>query len=236
MTAKQKTKTITSNPRSNVVLIIAGAALLLGMIVLLALFIQNKSQPEDDAAFLARYSNANHGSTIEEFALQTRDKEYEFTAIFNTKGEKLVECTINDPGMSMLHPQANQYIYSCNRQDLIIAHNHPGEDHTFSDADMLLTHSDGPFAAQIVFGHSHAYILRPGDQGWPAYNDAWQYLDNIYRQFLQGNYSVTSQIKPDADGNPLYTTEAFTHNYAENFNLRYDVTDLDNFKLTNWVP
>lgn len=228
MIAKQKRKNL-----NDIVLTIACVVISL---LALALIIYGCIRPKNTTELLSRYSNADHGDTIEEFAMQTRDEEYEFIAIFNTKGDKLIEYTINNPGMSALPPEAEQYLYSYKQQDLIIAHNHPGEDHTFSDADMLLTHNESPYVAQLVFGYSHAYILQPDDQGWPAYNESWDYLNNVYLRFLNGDDGIADQITTDVTGAPLYTTDAFARCYAESFNLSYNVIDLDNFKLTDWVP
>lgn len=217
----------------NIILTIVGVTALLLVAIM---FFHDNIQPRNLIKSLAQYSNADHGDTIEEFALQTRDEEYEFVAVFDAEGKKLVECTLNNSSMSALPLEVDQCLSAYHRQDLITAHNHPGEDHTFSDADMLITHKGRPYAMQLVFGHDHAYILQPGDHGWPTYKESWKYLDDVYVRFISGDSDVAKQITTDATGAPLYTTEDFARCYAENFGLRYSVTDLDNFKLTDWVP
>ncbi len=223
-----------SNYQKSTVLAIASFVVV--ALALVALVIYNGTR-HSAASFLAQYSNADHGSTIEEFALQTRGEAYEFTALFNLEGVKLLEYSFNNPEMSGLPPEVSHYLYNVyKKNDLVIVHNHPGIDHTFSDVDMLLTHSDSPFAMQLVFGYSHAYILRPGDKGWPTYGDTQNYLTNIYLRFASGDGEVANQVKTDALSSNLYTTDEFARSYAANFDLRYNIVDLNNFNFADWVP
>lgn len=180
---------------------------------------------------LQTYSNADHGSNLNEVIVNLAEQPFEHLAYFSEDDQKFLEYTSYDSRNVFLQlPKlVVEIIYL---RPYVKLHNHPAMHTTsFSAADLLDTcaHRQREIKSIIVC-HDGVRTLQPGVSGWPeeaaALTFLQEHLDDIYAAERNGYVTIVS----DTEYSVSYSnTDKLIQLYAETFGLIYTIEPLSNY-------
>lgn len=129
---------------------------------------------------------ADHGRNLTEVIQNLRGERYEYIALFDETGNKLIERTLLCRSSTSLS-DADAVRYDPQYQQLVELHNHPDDDIPFSINDITLIIRHKPLLS-IVVAKENLYILIPRAET-AQYSDELKHdVSSLYERTYLANY------------------------------------------------
>lgn len=184
-------------------------------------------ETKKNALLRSQFNEQNNGNTLDNVEKNIRNKDIEYLAAFDEKGNKLADIT---SGLTDEVELSDGLVTYLQDNDVsVITHNHPGNS-SLSYADISL--ASGMDIDEIrAVSKKYAYSLKPGEDGWPKIDGS----QNEFGRWFKDNYidPATDEFnilrKRDKalgglDDNEAWEwiTDRAVRYYADDYNLIYN--------------
>jgi len=169
----------------------------------------------------ATYNNQDNGNTIAEVSDNIRGQKIESLAVFDNKGQKIVDYSSGEAAAVSINNIDDFYKYLSDNKASIMIHNHP-RGSSFSDTDII---NAGPYDEIRIVSTSGDYSLKVGKSGWPDAAQLQQFYDSAYNKYNQQALAKINNGKMKGDSVAArWVLDHTVADVAKRFDLTYNKT------------